>query len=93
MEERANLDLLITLAKKNIDYEIKIAGKGPLLEKYREIICREKIDNIDDLEELKDYKTLLQELFQSKFHIIPNYEILFHLLFFNCGKMFWTGYF
>ena len=36
----------------------------------------EKIDNIDDLEELKDYKTLLQELFQSKFHIIPNYEIL-----------------
>ena len=37
---------------------------------------KDKIDNIDDLEELKDYKTLLQELFQSKFHIIPNYEIL-----------------
>ena len=28
------------------------------------------------MEELKDYKTLLQELFQSKFHVIPAYEIL-----------------
>ena len=37
---------------------------------------KDRIDTIDDQEELKDYKTLLQELFQSKFHVIPNYEIL-----------------
>lgn len=54
VEDRANLDLLIDLARKNMNYEIKIAGKGPLLEKYREIICREKIDNIEFLGFLSD---------------------------------------
>ena len=37
---------------------------------------RRIMTNIFNHEELKDYKTLLQELFQSKFHVIPNYEIL-----------------
>ena len=46
IEERANIDLLIELAKKSQKYEIKIAGKGPLLEKYRRKIERDGVKNI-----------------------------------------------
>ena len=45
IEERADIDLLIELAKRN--YDIKIAGKGPLLEKYRKEIKQDQLENIE----------------------------------------------
>ena len=47
IEERANIDLLIELAKRKRNYDIKIAGKGPLLEKYREEIKKYQLKNIE----------------------------------------------
>ena len=47
IEERANIDLLIELAKRKRNYDIKIAGKGPLLEKYREEIKQNQLENIE----------------------------------------------
>lgn len=46
-EERARIDLLIELAEKRKDIEIKVAGKGPLLDFYRNIIEEKKMDNIE----------------------------------------------
>ena len=42
IEERANIELLIELAKRNQNYDIKVAGKGPLLKKYREEIKQKR---------------------------------------------------
>ena len=47
IEERANIDLLIELAKRKRNYDIKIAGKGPLLEKYRKEIKQNQLENIE----------------------------------------------
>ena len=47
IEERADIDLLIELAKRKRDYDIKVAGKGPLLEKYREEIQKNQLENIE----------------------------------------------
>lgn len=47
IEERANIDLLIELAKRKRNYDIKVAGKGPLLEKYREEIKKYQLKNIE----------------------------------------------
>ena len=47
IEERANIDLLIELAKRKRNYDIKIAGKGPLLKKYREEIQKNQLENIE----------------------------------------------
>lgn len=63
IEERARVDLLIELAKKRKDLDIKIAGKGPLLETYRNIIKEKKLKNIQllgfvsDEEVIAYYKT------------------------------------
>ena len=54
IEDRANLNLLIDLARKNMNYEIKIAGRGPLLKKYIELIFIEKIENIEFLGFISD---------------------------------------
>lgn len=54
MEERANIDLLIELAEKKQDYDIKIAGKGPLLNKYKKIINDKKLSNIELLGYISD---------------------------------------
>ncbi len=47
IEERADIDLLIKLAKRKRNYDIKIAGKGPLLEKYRKEIKQNQLENIE----------------------------------------------
>ena len=47
IEERADIDLLIELAKRKRNYDIKIAGKGPLLEKYRKEIKQNQLENIE----------------------------------------------
>ena len=54
IEERAYIDLLIDLADKNINYDIKIAGKGPLLEMYNNIISEKRIANIELLGYVSD---------------------------------------
>ena len=54
IEERANIDLLIELAKRKRDYDIKVAGKGPLLEKYREEIKQNQLENIELLGYIPD---------------------------------------
>lgn len=54
IEERANIDLLIELAKRKRNYDIKIAGKGPLLEKYREEIIKYQLKNIELLGYISD---------------------------------------
>lgn len=56
IEERANIDLLIELAQKNSNFEIKISGKGPLLEKYRNEIKNKKLKNIELMGFLEDEK-------------------------------------
>ena len=40
------------------------------------IFLKDKIENLHEIEETKDYKTILQEIFQSKFHKLPIYEII-----------------
>ena len=54
IEERANIDLLIELAKRKRNYDIKVAGKGPLLEKYREKIRKNQLENIELLGYIPD---------------------------------------
>ena len=54
IEERANIDLLIELAKRKRNYDIKIAGKGPLLEKYREKIKKYQLENVELLGYVSD---------------------------------------
>ena len=54
IEERANIELLIELAKRKRNYDIKIAGKGPLLEKYREEIRKNQLENIELLGYISD---------------------------------------
>ena len=54
IEERANINLLIELAKRKRNYDIKIAGKGPLLEKYREEIRKNQLENIELLGYISD---------------------------------------
>ncbi len=39
-------------------------------------LLKNKIENLDQIEEAKDYKTILQEIFQSKFHKTPIYETI-----------------
>lgn len=56
IEERANIELLIELAKKNKNYDIKIAGKGPLLKKYGEEIRQSHLENIELLGYVSDEK-------------------------------------
>jgi len=50
IEERARIDLLIKVCLKLKEYSlpivISVAGKGPLLDKYRNIIEKENIDNL-----------------------------------------------
>ena len=36
----------------------------------------EKIDNLEEIEGTGDYKTILQEVFQSKYRKMPEYELL-----------------
>ena len=56
IEERANIELLIELAKRNQNYDIKVAGKGPLLKKYREEIKQKHLKNIELLGYVSDEK-------------------------------------
>jgi len=42
------------LAKRKRDYDIKVAGKGPLLEKYREEIKQNRLENIELLGYIPD---------------------------------------
>ena len=56
IEERVNIDLLIELAQKNSNFEIKVSGKGPLLEKYRNEIKEKKLNNIELMGFLEDKK-------------------------------------
>lgn len=58
IEKRANIDLLIELAKKNKKYSIKIAGKGPLLQKYKEIVKEKEIENIEFLGYIPDEEAI-----------------------------------
>ena len=58
IEERVNIELLIELAQKNSNFEIKVSGKGPLLEKYRNEIKEKKLDNIELMGFLKDEEIL-----------------------------------
>lgn len=46
IEERARIDLVLSVAKKITDYQFVIAGKGPLLDLYRRVIEEEAIDNV-----------------------------------------------
>jgi len=48
IEERARIDLLIDTASilNNSNFEFFIAGKGPLLERYREIVKNKNLQNI-----------------------------------------------
>lgn len=54
IEERAGIELLLELASRNQGYEIKIAGKGPLLEKYKKEVKNRNLCNIELLGYLKD---------------------------------------
>ena len=54
IEERVNIELLIELAQKNSNFEIKVSGKGPLLEKYRKKIREKKLENIQLMGFLED---------------------------------------
>ena len=56
IEERANIDLLVKLAEENKNYDITIAGKGPLLSHYRNLIEEKKILNIRLLGYIEDEK-------------------------------------
>ena len=56
IEERVNIHLLIELAQKNSNFEIKVSGKGPLLEKYRKEIKDKRLDNIELMGFLGDEK-------------------------------------
>ena len=56
IEERVNLELLIELAQRNKNFEIKVSGKGPLIEKYRDEIKNKKLDNIELMGFLEDEK-------------------------------------
>lgn len=47
IEDRARIDLLIDLAERRNDIQIKIAGKGPLLDFFRNEIKIKKIPNIE----------------------------------------------
>lgn len=39
-------------------------------------LIKDKIDNIDKIDEILDYKTELQELSQLRFKLVPTYEII-----------------
>ena len=54
IEERANIELLIKLAEKNQNYSIKIAGKGPLIDKYNQILKKRNIKNLELLGYISD---------------------------------------
>ncbi len=58
LEERAAIDILIELAMRNKKFDIKIAGKGPLLEKYKTIIQEKKLSNIELLGYISDEKII-----------------------------------
>ena len=45
IEERANIELLIELAEKNPNYSIRIAGKGPLFDKYNQVLKEKNLKN------------------------------------------------
>ena len=58
IERRSNLDLIINLASKlnNQKYKIIIAGKGPLLNHYKNIIINNKLKNIEMLGYVSDFE-------------------------------------
>ena len=56
IEERVNIELLIELAQRNKNFEIKVSGKGPLLEKYKNEIKEKKLNNIELMGFLEDKK-------------------------------------
>lgn len=60
IEERARIDLLLEVAEKQIGiYNFIVAGKGPLLENYREIIKSKRIDNVILLGYVEDKELLM----------------------------------
>lgn len=60
IEERARFDLLIQVAEKlaNSNFKFTVAGKGPLLEYYKNEIRKKKLNNVKLLGYVKDEKLL-----------------------------------
>ena len=54
IEERANIELLIELAEKNPNYSIRIAGKGPLFDKYNQVLKEKNLKNFKLLGYISD---------------------------------------
>lgn len=56
VEERARIDLIIDVAERlnNTNIYFTIAGKGPLLEKYRKEVIKRKLNNIELIGYIED---------------------------------------
>lgn len=65
IERRARIDLLIQVAEKlqNSNYKFTIAGKGPLLDKYKNVIKEKNLNNIQMLGYVPD--ELLVQLYSK----------------------------
>jgi glycosyltransferase involved in cell wall biosynthesis len=72
IEHRARIDLLIELAAERQDLTILVAGKGPLLEYYRDEIAKRKLLNIKLLGYVSDSDLYL--LYQQCLFVIVTAE-------------------
>lgn len=72
IEKRARVDLLIEVAEKliNSKFEFFIAGKGPLLNKYRDVIKNKQLKNINLLGYVSD-KDLIGYYKECDLVIVP----------------------
>lgn len=70
IQERTRIDLLIELAKKKQDIDIRIAGKGQLLNYYKDVVSKLQIDNCVFLGYISD-KQVVEEYLSCDCVIVP----------------------
>lgn len=72
IEERARIDLLIEVANclSDSDFEFFVAGKGPLLNKYQDIIRKKQLNNITLLGYVSD-KDLINYYKECDIVVVP----------------------
>lgn len=70
IEERARIDLVLEVSKKKTDLNFVIAGKGPLLDYYKDRVRKENITNVFLLGFVPDYD-LFMLYAGSSFVMVP----------------------